>query len=289
MVGIPISKPGFHVVELESPVLGAALLEKPRPMYVSSAALVTNMSAHFKWGRESSLVWVTTLDKGLPVAGAEVNIRDCKGKLQWQGKTDGDGIARVKKQLSRQLPFCRDEKESEKNEDYYTDNNQPMLQGISSGLFVFARKKDDLTFVHSSWDRGIENWRFNIPGDEFTEHSIAETKMTVPKGAELGFYDVYLSKKATVKRNKSGEEEYEGSDYVDGWQSGFFRVEEFRVPLMKGVVEPPKERCGRRSTTCRKSRRPRPWSPSWSSATPTAKSRPSRAGCRFGPPHYWWG
>ena len=64
VVGIPIKKAGFHIVELESPILGASLLDKPRPMYVSSAALVTNMSAHFKWGRESSLVWVTSLDKG---------------------------------------------------------------------------------------------------------------------------------------------------------------------------------------------------------------------------------
>ena len=36
-------------------------------MYVPTAAFVTNLSAHFKWGRESSLVWVTSLDKAEPV------------------------------------------------------------------------------------------------------------------------------------------------------------------------------------------------------------------------------
>jgi len=309
VMGIPIKKAGLHIVELESPILGAALLEKPRPMYVSSAALVTNMSAHFKWGRESSLVWVTSLDKGLPIAGAEVHIRDCKGKLHWQGKTDADGIARIKTKLSHELPYCSDSQGNDKEEDYYTDNEQPMLQGMSNGLFVFARKQDDLTFVHSSWDRGIENWRFDLPSDEFREHTIAhtvfdrtlvragdtlhmkhfmrnhamkgfdlrnvtnlphvvlvkhrgsgqryefpltwkadntaETRMTVPKGAELGFYDVYLSKKPSGKPKKAAVGRYEEGDEeffsVDGWQSGFFRVEEFRVPLMKGVVEPPKE------------------------------------------------
>ena len=309
VVGIPIRKAGFHVIELESPILGASLLDKPRPMYVSSAAMVTNMSAHFKWGRESSLVWVTSLDKGIPVSGAEVNIRDCKGKLHWHGKTDVDGIARIKTKLTRELPFCSDSAVNDKEEDYYTDNDQPMLGGMSHGLFVFARKRDDLTFVHSSWDRGIENWRFNLPGDEFREHTIAhtvfdrtlvragdtlhmkhfmrnlamkgfdlrkvtnlpqvvlvkhrgsgqryefpliwkadnsaETKMTVPKGAELGFYDVYLAKKPSEKPKKTTIGGYEEGDQeffsVDGWQSGFFRVEEFRVPLMKGVVEPPKE------------------------------------------------
>lgn len=309
VVGIPIKKAGFHIVELESPILGAALLEKPRPMYVSSAALVTNMSAHFKWGRESSLVWVTSLDKGQPVAGAEVHIRDCKGKLHWKGKTDADGIARVKTKLSHDIAFCSDSHGDKKEDDYFTDNEQPMLQGMSNGLFVFARKQDDLTFVHSSWDRGIESWRFNLPEDEFKEQTIAhtvfdrtlvragetvhmkhfirnhamkgfdlrnvtglphvvlikhrgsgqsyefplawkadntaETKMTVPKGAELGIYDVYLAKKPSDKKKKATVGNYDEEDdeffSVNGWQSGFFRVEEFRVPLMKGVVEPPKE------------------------------------------------
>ena len=76
VVGIPLKQPGFYVVELASPKLGDALLAEPsssgsKPVYhVSTAALVTNLAVHFKQGRESSLVWVTTLDTGLPVARA---------------------------------------------------------------------------------------------------------------------------------------------------------------------------------------------------------------------------
>ena len=62
MVGIPLQAPGFYVVELASPRLGAALLDKTEPMYVPAGALVTNLSVHLKWGRENALVWVTTLD-----------------------------------------------------------------------------------------------------------------------------------------------------------------------------------------------------------------------------------
>ena len=301
VVGIPLKRAGFHVIEIESPLLGAALLDKPRPMYVSTSALVTNMSAHFKWGRESSLVWVTSLDKGEPVAGVDVHIRDCKGKLHWQGRTDADGIARIKSGFSQKIPYCSLSRSRDNDDDYTRDNEQPMLQGTNGGLFVFARKGDDLTFVHSSWDNGIESWRFNLPYASFMENTIAHTvfdrtlvragdtihmkhfmrnhtmkgfdlrkiaglprtavvmhrgsgqryefpltwkadnsavmKMTVPKGAELGFYDVYLSKEPPKKKGDGGK----GSDYVDGWKSGAFRVEEFRIPLMKGVVEPPKE------------------------------------------------
>jgi uncharacterized protein YfaS (alpha-2-macroglobulin family) len=76
VVGIPLRKPGFYVVELASPKLGAGLALGKGPAYVSSAALVTNMVAHFKHGAESSLVWVTSLDKGKPVAQAQVAVRD---------------------------------------------------------------------------------------------------------------------------------------------------------------------------------------------------------------------
>jgi uncharacterized protein YfaS (alpha-2-macroglobulin family) len=308
VVGIPLRKAGFHIVEIESPKLGAALLGKPLPMYVSTAALVTNMSAHFKKGRASSLVWVTSLDRGEPVAAADVTIRDCRGKLYWRGKSDASGIARIGKSLPDNPPYCQESRKDGSEDDYYSDNEQPALQGVSGGLFVFARKGEDLTFVHSSWDRGIESWRFNLPYDGFREHSIAhtvfdrtlvragetlhmkhfirdhtmkglalrkaaelpktvvvkhrgsgqhyefpidwkgddtaETVMTVPKGAGLGFYDVWLQKKKSGKaKQETGTPPHDGVDgeymYIDGWESGSFRVEEFRVPLMKGSIEPP--------------------------------------------------
>jgi hypothetical protein len=72
VVGIPLAA-GFHVVEIASPMLGAALLDErhgtPRTMVVRTSALVTNLGVHFKLGRENALAWVTTLDKGQPVAG----------------------------------------------------------------------------------------------------------------------------------------------------------------------------------------------------------------------------
>ena len=57
VVGIPLTAKGFHVVEIASPELGAALLGRKATRYVASAALVTNMAVHFKWGRDGSLAW----------------------------------------------------------------------------------------------------------------------------------------------------------------------------------------------------------------------------------------
>lgn len=156
VVGLPLQEPGFYLVELESEILGSRLLNKPGPMYVSTAALVTNMAAHFKWGRDSSLVWVTSLDKGTPVSEAEVTLRDCSGKRHWAGKTDEMGIARIPIALpyGGSLPICRSKGEME---EY-----SPSLAGMESGLFIFARLGRDMTFTHSSWNEGIEPWRFNV-------------------------------------------------------------------------------------------------------------------------------
>jgi uncharacterized protein YfaS (alpha-2-macroglobulin family) len=126
------------VVELASPKLGKVLLGKPTTAYVRTAALVTNMAAHFKHGAQSSLVWVTSLDKGAPVAQAQVAVRDCDGKLLWQGATDADGVAHIRRagqfQLQEQWP-----------------------------LFISARSGGDMTFTLSDWVGGIEAWRFNLP------------------------------------------------------------------------------------------------------------------------------
>jgi hypothetical protein len=145
VVGIPLSGPGFHVVELASPRLGVALLEKPMPYRVQAAALVTNLAVHFKRGRESSLVWVTRLDKGEPVAGAEVAVRDCAGKLYAKGKSDALGRVTISRALPARdaLPGC--------------------LNDWDRQYFVSAKIGDDFSFVLSDWNEGIAPWRFNLP------------------------------------------------------------------------------------------------------------------------------
>jgi uncharacterized protein YfaS (alpha-2-macroglobulin family) len=148
VVGIPISEPGYHVVEIESRRLGEALLDKKAPMYVRTGVLVTNLGVHFKLGRENSLVWVTTLDKGKPVADADVTVNDCFGKLAWSGRTNAQGLARVDKVL-----------------ELRSGGDCP---GDSQGYFVVARKAQqkgptDIAFVFSNWQKGVEPWRFNQP------------------------------------------------------------------------------------------------------------------------------
>ncbi len=294
VIGIPLKDPGFYVVEIESLMLGRRLLDKPAPVYVPTAALVTNMTAHFKWGRSSSLVFVTALDSGEPVPGASVVIRDCKGAAIWQGMADDNGIARINKQLpdANSLPQCP---RARQEKGFYYESSR-VLSGISGGLFVFARKGKDMTFTHSGWDDGIESWRFNLPeryddgSGGFIAHTVfdrtllrvgdtvymkhfarqrtmeglfvpgnlkdikeaviehvgsnekytfpiawknngtAGTQWKIPAGAKLGTYNVYLKGRQVPGRKGQVRD-----------LSGSFRVEEFRVPLMRGFLRGPRE------------------------------------------------
>ena len=146
VVGIPLAKPGFYVVELASPRLGEALLGRKTPRYVSAGALVTNLSVHFKWGRDASLAWVTSLDSAQPVAGADVRITDsCTGRTLARGTSDARGRAVV-----RGLP-------------------QPETYGSCEGenptapLMVSARKGGDFSFTMTGWGEGIRPYDFDLP------------------------------------------------------------------------------------------------------------------------------
>ncbi len=272
VVGLPLEKPGFYVVEAESRRLGKSLLGNNQPMFVRATALVTNLAVHFKWGVETSLAWVTRLDDGKPVAGANIAVRDCKGALLAQSVSDAQGMALIPGKLP----------------DPRTAND------YTCPLFVSARAGDDLSFVRSDWNEGIETWRFGLPQDWDTDdriaHSVldrvlfrpgdtvhmkhflrdkrsrglaypaktprtlmiehagsnqrwflplawrngaAESTWTVPAGAKRGDYRLRL-----VDKDIRPDTSQEQLEYLPGLDSGAFSVGDFRVPLMKASLDP---------------------------------------------------
>lgn len=276
VVGIPLQKPGYYVVELNSPKLGAALLGDNRTRYVVSSALVTNMAVHFQWGGEASQVFVTTLDSASPVANAEIRISDsCSGAQLWTGHTDGDGIAIVeegKLPAPRQWGSC---------------------EGDEHPLMVSARANGDLGFTLSSWNRGITPGDFQLgAGSENNGNVLAQTVLdrALFRAGEtvsmkhflrehhsegLGLPDDYP--KQVVLHHQGSDQTYSfplawdkhgtalttweipkdaklGTyditlDYGDGGDnsdsssiaSGSFRVEQYRVPSMHAIVQGPKD------------------------------------------------
>lgn len=274
VIGIPLPQPGLYAVEIASTRLGQALHAEDRPYYVSGGALVTNLAVHFKHGRESSLAWVTRLDSGKPVAGAQVRVTDCVGRRWWDGATDANGIARIERELPRQ-------------------NRWQDCPHAPNAYLVSARIGGDMSLMLTSWNEGIRPWQFNLGGGSGAEPVIAHTVLdralfragetvsmkhvirrrvgtgfaaietrnlprqlqlihsgsgqrfelplawsngtalstwNIPKDAKLGEYTVLF-----VDAERGRESQFRSSRL----QSGSFRVEQFRVPLMKAVLKPP--------------------------------------------------
>lgn len=272
VVGLPLQKPGFYLIEAESHRLGRALLGAEAPMYVRASALVTNMAVHFKWGPKSSLAWVTALDTGQPVAKAAITVNDCQGKALARGVTDIRGMSFI----PTGLPDPR---------DY-----------AACPLMVTARAGDDLSFARSDWDEGIETWRFNLSSDWQAEDRLArsvldrslfkpgetvhmkhlvrektltglrypktrpatlqiehqassqawflplnwtqdgaETTWKIPATAKRGLYTLRLIDKAIPPDAPVSE-----LQYLPGLDSGQFNVADFRIPLMQASLSPVK-------------------------------------------------
>lgn len=180
VVGIPLPKPGLYVVEISSQRLGEALLEKKKPLFVPAAALVTDMAVHFEWAKAGSLVWVTRLSNAQPVADAAVAIHDCGGALLWKGTTDAQGIARIASLPDRtEVAVCRSPGDVY-DDPYHDFQASRALSDLTNGLLVTAVSGDDMSFVHSSWDLGIEPFRFDLPEESFSGPFVAHAVLDRP-------------------------------------------------------------------------------------------------------------
>jgi uncharacterized protein YfaS (alpha-2-macroglobulin family) len=171
VVGIPLKQKGFYTIEMKSPQLGLALTNEKKPIYIRTAMLVTNMAVHLKYTEEEVLAWVTDLKSATPVSGAKVHVLSKKGKVLATGTTDGNGLLKL----------------AVKGEQY-------------EAFYVMAEKGDDFTFTNSSWDRGIESWRYQLSQGsrlgKMVGHAIMDRTLLRP--------DETLSAKIVLRRPSVG-------------------------------------------------------------------------------------
>ncbi len=270
VVGIPLTKPGFYVVELDSPKLGNALLGRNAPRYVASAALVTNMAVHFKWGRDRSLAWVTALDSGKPVGNAAVTVTDsCTGKVLARGVSDKSGGLLIPAGLPTPETYASCDGE-----------------GSAHALMVSARKDDDFSFTLTDWGEGIRPYDFDLPYGYSAQEDIVHTvfdRALVRQGETInmkhiarkpianGFAtspaftgtlrlshrgsDTQFDLPLRIDANGIGETQWTApqgapmGDYdiqiINGdktiYTNQSFKVDEYRLPTMRATVSGPKE------------------------------------------------
>jgi uncharacterized protein YfaS (alpha-2-macroglobulin family) len=110
----------------------------------STIVQVTNLGINVKDSPENTLVFVTRLDTGAPVAGATVSIVRTDNTTFWKGTTGEDGLV-----LAPKTPL-RDP------DDWW-----------QLAFLVLAEKDGDLAYSASDWTEGISPWDF---GHRFSLH-----------------------------------------------------------------------------------------------------------------------
>ncbi len=113
--------------------------------YPKAMLQVTDMAVTGKFSPDNNLVWVTDLKNGLPVADAEIEIRDGSNMIRWRGRTDATG-----KVLSP---------------GWKTLGFKPESDWSKPEQWIFARRGGDIAFTSSEWGTGIDAYRFGIDYD----------------------------------------------------------------------------------------------------------------------------
>jgi alpha-2-macroglobulin len=107
------------------------------PPVQASVVQVTNLGLTVKDSPQNTLVMVTRLDDGEPVAGAVVSIRTLDNAVAWTGTTGGDGIAMAPRTALR---------DPEREWEFR--------------FIVTAEKDGDVAYVGSDWNEGLAPWMF---------------------------------------------------------------------------------------------------------------------------------
>jgi alpha-2-macroglobulin len=101
---------------------------------------VTNLGLSVKDSPLNTLVFVTRLDDGAPVAAAKVSIVNRENRTVWTGTTGADGIAIAPKTAGLRDPH----------------------RWWRFAFVVTAEKDGDVAYVGSDWNEGITPWSFGV-------------------------------------------------------------------------------------------------------------------------------
>ena len=105
----------------------------------STVVQVTNLGITVKDSPQSTLVFVTRLDNGEPVANATITIINTANQQLWRGATAADGVI-----VAPALPLRNPE-------DWY-----------EMSFIVTAEKDGDVAYLASNWNEGIMPWDFGM-------------------------------------------------------------------------------------------------------------------------------
>ena len=151
--------------------------------YYRGLLQVTNIGISAKFSSENNLVWVTTLKHAQPIHNAQIELRDDKNRVLWQGSTDQDGLVQTPGWKSLGL---------------VAENrwNKPRI-------WVFAKSGNDETFIASDEGTGVYPYDFSISYDWSPEPEKYQAYIFTERGIYKAGEDVFL--KGIIREKHQGK------------------------------------------------------------------------------------
>ncbi len=175
----PIVPDKFGLVFLQ---LDTGLPEKYE-RYPKAFLQITELGISAKFSPDTNVVWVTGLESGQPVAGAEVEIRDDTNAIRWRGRTDDSGRAESPGWKALGI----------KGHEEWSKPRQ----------WVFARRGKDVAFTSSEWGTGFYPYRFGIDYDWNPEPETVAGEVFTERGIYRAGETVHI--KGVLRQRERGE------------------------------------------------------------------------------------
>jgi alpha-2-macroglobulin len=169
LVGRAAAPTGFYYLAVQAPETARAKREAPHQEVLVN---FTDLGVVSKLSPAAGMVWVTNLSTAQPVAGAQITIRDRKGTVKWRGKTSADGTAVTPGRatlLPPPKPAAGPEPGEHEEETPDVDAEERHRSNDNlSGLLIFVRSGQDLTFVDPLREGGLAAYNFKVSRDTET-------------------------------------------------------------------------------------------------------------------------
>lgn len=149
--------------------------------WVNATDNITDLGITLKSSAENTLIWVTSLQSGEPKGGHSIELKDDTNTTLWKGSTDANGLAWA--------PGTAALKARSKN------------QWSNPTLYAFVTSSGGDAVLASSWNSGLEPWRFQINYDYQPMQNTAKTVLFTDRGIYRPEETIYIKGISRHKKN----------------------------------------------------------------------------------------
>ncbi len=151
--------------------------------WVGATDNITDLGVTLKTSAENVLIWVTSLQTGEAQGNVNVELKDQENHTLWSGSTDANGLAMA--------PGLEELKPARENE------------WSNPAVYVFVTSPGGDAVLASTWNDGLEPWRFNINYNYSPQKAVVKTALFTERGIYRPGEKVYVA--GLTRRMQAGQ------------------------------------------------------------------------------------